>query len=250
MILRFLCLLAASASASWAQDRAPVEPQSLPAPDQAVAPVKPSVEKLDETHYRIGQVTFDQKTREISFPAKVNMSEGLLEFLVVHTNGKLHESLFTTDISATHLNLAFTLLRYPASRELYAIPGGQSETPPPPPEIPAEVKSGARIAIDVEWKDGERTRRVPVNEWIQHSVNSTTMPAGPWVYGGSEIENGKFAPEATGDIIAIFTTNSALINYPGSDHGNDEVWTAFPKRVPATGIDVTVIIRPFNPAKP
>ena len=50
-----------------------MEPASLPAPDQSVEPVKPPVEQIDETRYRIGKVTLDKKTREIRFPAKVNL---------------------------------------------------------------------------------------------------------------------------------------------------------------------------------
>ena len=93
--------------ASMAEPSAPaVEPTTLPAPDQKMEPVKPTVEKIDATHYRIGEVTFDQTTREIRIPAEVNMTEGLLEFLLVHKDGKVHESLFKTGINATHLNVA------------------------------------------------------------------------------------------------------------------------------------------------
>lgn len=240
-----LALLAALSTLLPAQDRAPVEPASLPAPDQTVEPVKPTVEKLDETRFRIGQVTFDRKTREIRLPAEVNMTEGLLEFLLVHRNGKVHESLLLTDASPTHLNLAFTLLRYSASRELYALPsetGGASEKYP---DVPEDVKAGARIAIDVEWEDQGKLRRLPVNDWIQHSVKSTAMPAGPWVYGGSEFFEGKFIPETSGDIAAIFVAQSAIINYPGDDNHDDTVWLAYPKRVPEPGTKVTLVIAPY-----
>ncbi len=246
MNLRLASLVViAGTSLLAAQDRAPVEPATLPAPDQPVAPVKPVVEKIDATHYRIGQVTFDQKSREIRFPAKINMTDGLLEYLVVHENGKVHESLLVTDISATHLNLALTLLRYPASRELYRLPnesGGISDTYP---VVPEDIKAGSRIAIDVEWQEHGKTRRLPVNEWIQHTVKTTSMPAGPWVYGGSEVYDGRFVPESTGDIAAIFVAPSAMINYPGDDNQDDTVWLPFPKRVPDVGTDVTVIIAPY-----
>lgn len=229
-----------------AQDRVTVEPTSLPAPDQPVEPMTPSVEKLDATRYRIGKVVFNQKSREIRFPAKVNMAEGLLEFVIVHENGKVHESLLTTDIPPTHLNLAFTLLRYPASRELYALPNDTGGLSGNFPKVPEEIKSGARIAIDVEWDDHGKTRRIPINEWVQHAgKTTTTMPAGPWVYGGSEFYDGRFAPEMSGDIAAIFVTNSALINYPGTDNEDDTVWLAFPERVPEVGTNVTVIIAPY-----
>jgi hypothetical protein len=250
MRLRPLILFPLCLSLAWAQDQSPVEPKSLPAPDQAVEPVKPSVKKLDATRYQIGEVIFDQKSREIRFPTKVNMTEGLLEFLVVHQNGKVHESLLSTEISPTHLNLAFTLLRYPESKELYPLPneaGGASDNYP---EVPPEIKAGARITIDVEWSDNGKTRRVPVNEWIQHDVKSTAMPAGPWVYGGSAFEEGKFTAETSGDIAAIFLSMQAIINYPGDDNIDDTVWTPFPKRVPPQGTNVTVIIAPYQDAKP
>ncbi len=233
-----------------AQDRSPVEPRSLPAPDQPVAPVEPVIEKLDDSRYRIGDVTLDQRTREIRFPAKINMNEGLLEFLIVHHNGKIHESLFHTAISANHLNIAFKLLRYPASRELYLIPNDKGGLSGEFEKATEEEKAGARIRIDVEWKDGERTRRVPVNEWIQHAATGSVMPSGPWVYGGSEIYGGKYVPETTGDIAAIFITNSAMINYSGADNQDDTVWFPYPKRVPEIETDVTLIIAPYQQDQP
>ena len=246
MLRHFLITLGLTASLVCAQDRAPVEPNSLPAPDEPVAPAKPSVERIDDTHFKIGEVTFDQKTREIRFPAAVNLTEGLLEYAIVHSKGKIHEALLVTDISATHLNLAFTLLRYPPSPELYALPNEKGGLSSNFPEVPKATKAGARVQVKIEWKDGEKTRTVPFNEWLQHAAKGSVMPASLWVYGGSEISEGKFVAESTGDIMAIFITNSALINYPGADNDDDTVWIPFPKRVPEIGTKVTVIIAP-NP---
>ena len=39
------------------QDRAPVEPQALPAPDQVVEAVKPVIEKTGEHTFCIGKIT-------------------------------------------------------------------------------------------------------------------------------------------------------------------------------------------------
>ena len=92
MFFRYLISGFALVAIAAAQEPAPVE---SPAPE----PAKPSVKQLDETRFQIGEVTFDKKTREIRFPTKVNMTEGQLEFLVVHENGKVHESLLSTTIS-------------------------------------------------------------------------------------------------------------------------------------------------------
>jgi hypothetical protein len=250
MSFRFLTLIPLCASLALAQDRSPVEPKTLPAPDQPVEPVKPSVKKLDDTRYQVGEIVFDQKTREIRFPVKVNMTEGLLEFLVVHQNGKIHESLFHTEISPTHLNLALTLLRYPASKELYPLPNETGGVSDRFPDVPADVKAAARVTIEAEWTEDGKTRRLPVNEMIQHEIKATAMTAGPWVYGGSDFNDGKFVAETSGDIIAIYFAMSALVNYPGEDHGNDDVWIPFPMRVPAQGTAVTLIISPYQKENP
>ncbi|GAA5124871.1 hypothetical protein JIN84_13285 [Luteolibacter yonseiensis] len=248
MTARLFILVPAIATLALAQEAPPPAPS--PEAEKTAEPVKPSVKKLDGTRYQIGEVIFDEKTREIRFPTVVNMTEGLLEFLVVHKNGKIHEALLATEISPTHLNLAFTLLRYPPSRELYPLPNGTGGLSGELPVVPPEIKAAARVAIDVEWKEGEKVRRVPVNEWIQHEVKTTSMPAGPWVYGGSDFNNGKYAPETSGDIVSIFMSMASILNYPGTDYDNDDVWAPFPKRVPAAGTAVTVIITPYQNAKP
>jgi hypothetical protein len=225
----------------WAQDVSP-------APEKTTLPAKPSITQIDETRFKVGDVTFDQKSREIRFPATVNMTEGLLEFLIVHENGKLHESLLSTRISPTDLNLAFTLLRYKPSPELYPLPNATGGTSSNYPKVPDDIQAAARIKIDIEWTDEGQTRRVTANDWIQHDVKTTAMPPGPWVYGGSVFEDGKFSPELTGDLAAIFANGFSLIVFPGSDNHDDTVWVPFSKRVAKAGTNVTVIIAPYlNP---
>lgn len=247
MHLRQFILLPFLATLALAQDPSPLGSKAVSATNQAV---EPAVTRLDATRYQIGEVIFDQKTREIRFPAQVNMTEGLLEYLVVHQNGKVHESLLSTDVSPARLNLAFNLLRYSPSKELYPLPNETGGTSNKFPEVPANVKAAARVNIEVEWSHEGKIRRVPVNEWIQHAVKTTAMPAGPWVYGGSDFHEGIFVAETTGDIISIFLSMAALVNYPGEDYEDDTVWMPFPKRVPPEGTKVTVIIAPYQNTKP
>jgi hypothetical protein len=229
-----------------APDRAPVEPRTLPAPDQPVAEVQPAVKELDAERLQIGEVIFNRKTREIRFPATVNMAgEELLEFAIVHANGKVHEALLVTNISATHLNLAFKLLRYQPSAEFYPLMDEDGSVSNKFPEVPAAVKEAARIDLRVEWQEGNKARSAKLHEWISHGSTGKPMGADPWVYGGSGIYEGKFMAETSGDIAAIFLSNSALINFSGKDNNSDEVWLPFPKRVPAEGTKVTVVIAPY-----
>ncbi len=236
---RFLLIIPTCISLALARD-VPSPQTSLPS----------SVIKLDETKYQVGAVKFDQKTREIRFPAKVNMAEGLLEYLIVLAQGKVHEAMLITEISPTDLNLAFTLLRYTASQELFAIPNEDGLLTDKYPDVPAAIKAGARISIEVEWDDKGTTRRVPINDWIQHSVKTTVMDAGPWIYSGSSLQEGKYVPEMTGDIAAILVSSQAIINFPGLGNQDDTSWVAFSKRVPPPQTNLTVIIAPYSNTAP
>ncbi len=225
-------------------DRAPVEPTTLPAPDQAVAPTEPALEKLDDGRMRLGKIEFNPKTREIRFPARINQTEGLLEFLLVHENGKIHESLLATDISAVNLNVVLKLLHYKASRELYQKikeDGSLSSEFEPTTE---EAKTGSRLKVLVSKDD---SKAVPVNEWISHAPTEKPMPAAPWIYGGSSFNQGRFLAESSGDLFAIFLSNSALVNFSGKDNQDDNVWLPHPTRVPEVGAPVTVILQPYDP---
>lgn len=225
------------------------EPEKSEKPEKPEKPESPpKVEKLDENRFRVGGITFDKKTREIRFPATVNMTDGLLEFAIVHANGKIHESLLTTTVSPLHLNVAFKLLRYPQSKELLLPADAQEGDEVKFPEVPADVKAGARVNLKVEWKEGERVRSAFLNEWISHTTTEKAMAAGPWVYSGSEVAGGRFLAESSGNVAAIFITNDSLLNYPGEDDRNDEVWRPFTKRVPPIGTAVTVVIVPTAPA--
>lgn len=247
MILRpFIFLLFAAGSLS-AEDlgRSAGEPHTLPAPDQEITEMKPVLKRLDDDRYLLHDIEINKRTREIRVPTRINMRIGLLEFAVVHINGKVHESLLHTEVSPTHLNIAFKLLHYAASRDLHDDP-----TSIKPSETPSEAQLAAsRISLEMEWQQDGKTRRVPLNDLIQHVGHEKQMPPGPWVYDGSLIYQGKFVPQMTGDIAAIFLTGSALINYPGEDNHDDTVWHCYTSRIPPEGTRVTLIISPFQKPK-
>ncbi|MFM2196676.1 MAG: hypothetical protein RLZZ505_108 [Verrucomicrobiota bacterium] len=212
----------------------------------ADADSKPEIVQLDKDNYRIGELSLNKQTREIRFPALVNMREGFLEFLVVHEHGAVHESLFRTSVSPTHINLALTLLRYKASKEFYRILDKDGKVTEKFHEVPEETRRAARLEILVEYeKDGE-TKRISANEWVRHETTAKSMPPSHWVYGGSDFYQGNYIPEGSGQIAAIFITDTAIINFPGDDNTNDEVWTVMSERIPDLETKVTLVIAPHN----
>ena len=250
MHLRFFLLIPACVSLVLGQQSPPAQPESPPANTPPAESAKPSVTKLDDSRYQIGEVILDQKTREIRFPTQVNMSAGQIEYLIVLQQGKAHESLLISAITPTHLNLALVLLRYAPSCELFSLIDETGHPTGVYQDVPAPVKAAARIAIDVEWNDNGTTRRVPVNEWLRSNSNDAVMAAGPWLYTGSSISDKKFIPDLSGDITSIMIDSNAMINYPGTDNQDNVTWFAFQKKVPPAGTPVTVIITPYTSSKP
>ena len=113
-------------------------------------------------------------------------------------------------------------------------------------EVPEESRLASRIGVFVEHeKDGEKVR-VPVSEWIRNDKAKKAMPPTHWVYGGSEFYRGTFIPETTGEIAAIFITNTALLNFAGTDNLDDEVWTVMTSQVPEIETKVTLVFAPYK----
>lgn len=209
-------------------------------------PGRPPIEKLDDGRIKFGEILLDPADRSIRFPAEVNQTEGLLEFILVHVDGKTHESLLATRVSPTHLNLAFKLLDYQASPELYYRIHEDGSLTNELHEATPEQKRSARIQVYVQTGEPPRRRTHLAAELIRHAVTEKPMTQEPWVYGGSFFDRGVFAAERSGDLIAIFLRNSALINFSGKDRDLDDVWLPRPDQVPEVGTPVTVILRPIR----
>ena len=90
---------------------------------------------------------------------------------------------------------------------------------------------------------------ISLNDWITNTVTQKPLAPKPWVYGGSYFHEKSFQAEASGDIVALFTTNSSLFNWPGRDASLDDVWIPTTARIPEVGTPVTVTIKPFVKGK-
>lgn len=207
---------------------------------------KPQVKELGEGNYQLGLIKFNENTRKITFPGVVNMDEGLLEFAIVEEKGKIHEALFSTKASPLQINIALKLLRYQESPELFPLLDENFESTGKFPEVPEEQKAAARLQLLVSWQEGDERKEYPLNDLIYNTVLEKPMPPSPWLYQGSLIfEDGRFKAETSGDLVAIYITQTALVNYTGDSNDLDEVWIPNPKLVPAVGTEVTFTIAPL-----
>ena len=160
----------------------------------------------------IGDVRLNQTNRTLSFPAVVNLRESLAEYLVVATNGKIHESILRTEAQPYQIHLGMLLL---------GAKGANSR------EFPKDEKDpipGESMNIEVRWEQDGKTLAVRGEDLARHRASQKAMARTHWIYNGSMLYEGLFVAQQEGSIVALYTDAAALVNFPGPDRDNDENW--------------------------
>ena len=219
-----------------------------PAPKSDAPPADPTkaIQKIDGTRFRLGAMEFDQKTREISIPCTVNMREGLLEYILVHESGKVHESLFSTAVKPMELNVVMLLLNWKKSEAFFdfsqpergGVPVKNAKNPPV-----------SHVEIHVAWKDKDgKDQTCRVENWLHQIEKKAKISQEPFIYTGSVIlPDGQFLSEQTGSMVGLYVDPGSIINNPRDGNELDDVWIA-DEAVPAKATPVTLIIKPVAAA--
>jgi hypothetical protein len=181
--------------------------------------------------FELGGIRFDQKARTASFRAAVNLREGPIEYVVVTTSGKIHESLLRTDVAPQHLHIAMLLL------------GAKGAGTNALQEDPAQALPGDRVTVELSWTDKGRTRRVPADKFILDRKAKRTLRKGSWVYTGSRLRDDGFAAQQDGSIVSLITDPDALINNSRPGREDDDNWLPFSKGLPPAETVVEVTLR-------
>ena len=213
---------------------------SLLVPGFAQEKKKPAVKKIGATRYRLGEIEFDAKTKEIFLPVVVNQNEGgPMEYILVHENGKVHESIFTTKVRPLELQIVFKLLKFrPGKGDLFdaLLPENERAS-----EGGRKSERGDLIDISVRWSDGGET--VTPNDLILDARSAKPMSPGGWIFTGSEIYNGTFMAETEGSLVAVYLDPVAMLNMTGKGADDDERWGANKGAIPEIGTRGTMILR-------
>ena len=242
-VMYYLALLATlGSSPSFALDpTANVQPSPIPVPPPPIPDFLmnnvPPIEKTAPGMFRMGDIVINKKERSISFPALVNQKDGLLEYLVVHRRGKVHESLFKTDVEPYYLNVAFLLLEFEGTDKPLQFQGD--------PAIP----KGDSVSITVSYNEKENKKiSVSPEKWIilrKFNDSSYQEDVGPlkWVYTGAKVWNGRFSAQTGGSIIAVYHDPDALIDNASPGGESDKIWFVNAKTALPVGTLVTITIK-------
>lgn len=180
-----------------------------------------AVQQVGTDGLRVGPVDVAVAARTVSFPAEVNLLQGILEYAVVHRSGKVHEALFRTDARPEEVHLACLLL-------------GVTNQPTP-------------VAVEVTWDRNGPPARHALEELLR--VNGQPMRPGLWRYTGSEFDAAGFAAARDGSIIAAIHDAGALAENPRPEGADDNAHSAASNLLPRVGMPVRVHLRFDPPAR-
>lgn len=181
--------------------------------------------------FELGQVRFDKDKRTVNFPASVNQREGNLEYVIVTTTGKTHESLLRTTVEPYHLQVALLLL------------GAKGAGTNALPEDPAQAVPGERVEIELSWNAGGKVQRFRAEDFIHDRKAGRATSRGEWIYTGSRLREDGFAAQLDGSIVSLITDADALINNPRRGREDDDNWLVRTNDLPALHTPLEVTIR-------
>ncbi|MCW1925046.1 YdjY domain-containing protein [Luteolibacter arcticus] len=181
--------------------------------------------KLEGDRMQIGLVELDRKTHTVSFPAKVHAVEGLIEYLLVNSKGKVHETLFVTEAEPQDIHVACLLAGW-------------------------GKKDAAPVLIEASWESNGPLRREPVENLVafakDHPQGETDghLTPGSWTYTGSTIDAGGFAATREGSVVSLINDPAALVTNPRPGRDDDTLHVPNGKLLPAAGFPIKISLRP------
>jgi len=260
LLVSFAALLVSARQNPPPATNPPAKEVHWPKPVAPPKPIESTLSALTNTPLRmvepgifeIGKVRMDQRRRSITLPAVLNRAKGPMEYFLVTSYGKTHESILKTQAEPYHIHLAMLLLgaRTPGSNDLPGIP--PNGVPGPIIHPSSQIISGSKVAINVHWEGVGAVMDFTAEDLVLNTKTQTTLPHGYWVYNGSIIMDGRFLAQMDGSIASLVTDPVALINSTGPGHDNDLIWEPNSANLPPPGapVEVTITLQDDPQPKP
>jgi acylphosphatase len=188
-------------------------------------------------------VKIDVGTRTVRIPAvvaeqgKYDVLKGAIEYVLVSKGGKEYETLFVTECAPEEVHRALGEAAFEPGR-----PGEDDKAP-----------KGARAGILVEYEEGGKTVRRPVDEFILLARTGARLRPRSWVFTGS---TRAFDPQAKKEVLQSTVTKSiiglhyadpsSLLQSSRSEAREENIYRADGKSLPSPGKPVTLILCPFT----
>ncbi len=226
-----------------AQDAAAPKPDAKAQLDAAQKLVK----QLSPGIYDLNGIQINAATRELRIPCSILHQKLPIEYALCHETGeKVHETILETKVKPIQIQLALLLANYqPATLGILEKIDPKAERPYKAKDTEPKTPGANRLGIHVEWKDGDKTKNVPLSDFIQDiDKRKTPDDLDTWIFNGSIIDESGFAAEETGSIISTYVDRAAIINSAAKGNHRDDLWISMPANIPAEETKVTLIITP------
>jgi hypothetical protein len=186
--------------------------------------------------YSIGEVTIDKQQGSVSFPVSINQRTGVVEYVVVNTGGKTHESVFRTPAAPRDVHVGMLLLGVkPADTNAFP----QDGNAPLP---------GQQVWVELQWHDQGREVSRPIEAFVVTTNNLLPLSPGSWVYNGSFTDYRTFIAQRDGSIISIQSDPTALVNNPRPERTNDDLHHVNTAALPPPEAQLKLSLRLLAPA--
>jgi len=193
--------------------------------------------------FQFGDIKINKRQRTVRFPAVINLRRGPMEYFLVNSWGKVHESILRTDTEPYRIHVAMLLLGVKGAgtnEDTIDVSGGiishPSSVRPP----------GDSVTLEVEWLSKGKLTRKHAGELILNHKSQSPLRKGDWVYNGSFMAGTSFLAQREGSIVSLVTDPEALINNAAPGHDDDTIWTPNPNSLPSATDSVEVIIKLTN----
>lgn len=247
-------VLSAFAVTTFGQDVNQQTPTTPPGPS-AIPPVEETkakpreelpIKEIEPGVLELGKVRLHMEERSITFPASINMHEGPIEYFLVTSYGKVHESVLKMDVMPYHIHM-FALMLGATGADFDALKARFSKLEEneivPTAELNEMLKDGLfgqPVQMTIRWKKDEKSFEHEAEALLASNVDGNTMDAGQWFYTGSRIINNIFVANQSGDAVTVIGDYGSMVNYIGPGFKNDELWKANIPVLPPINHPVTV----------
>jgi hypothetical protein len=190
----------------------------------------PPVKKTESGLYQFGGILIDKEKKSFSFPAVCNQTSGLVEYALVHQNGKTHESLMRTEISPRMIHACLLLLKEKPEYQFFAYLEKNS----------TKISQARGIDIVVEWEQNGTLESALIHTMVTNQNDNQELNKHAFVFTGSKVIEGTYLAQMDGSIVAIYHDSRATLNSRDLQSHSDDVWIANEQRMPPVDFPVTI----------
>ena len=193
----------------------------------------PEISEIGLGRYQFGDILIDQNNREFLFPGICNQISGLVEYALVHEDGKVHESLFRTKVSPRFVHACFLLLKEKPETRFFKILDSNV----------SEWTNLRRIELSIIWEQNNTYQEKPISSMVINQTDNRELASKSFVFSGSSTIEGQYLAEMDGSIIAVYHDSRAVLNSMDKQSNSDEVWIAHQIAMPPKGHPVRIRLK-------